>query len=55
MKKGKGGIVKALDRADHNYLHRVLEKMGFGHRLGGWIGRIYDRAVVLKLQFLPNA
>lgn len=50
MKRGKGGAVmsldlnKAFDRVDHTYLHRVLEEMGFGHRLRGWIRRMYDRA-----------
>uniref|UniRef100_A0A671TR16 Reverse transcriptase domain-containing protein n=1 Tax=Sparus aurata TaxID=8175 RepID=A0A671TR16_SPAAU len=51
MKERKGGIVmsldlnKAFDRVDHNYLHRVLERMGFGNRLGGWIKRLYNGAV----------
>ena len=51
MKSTKGGIVlsldlnKAFDRVDHSYLYRVLEKMGFGHRLVGWIKRMYDRAL----------
>ncbi len=51
MKEDKGGIVvsldlnKAFDRVDHGYLYRVLEKFGFGHRLIGWIRRMYDRAV----------
>ena len=43
MKERKWGIVmsldlnKAFDRVDQNYLHRVLERMCFGDRLGGWI------------------
>ena len=51
MKRDKGGIVvsldlnKAFDRVDHDYLYRVLDKFGFGHRLVGWIKRMYDRAV----------
>lgn len=51
MKGDIGGIVmsldlnKAFDRVDHIYLYRVLEKVGFGHRLVGWIRRMYDRAV----------
>jgi len=55
MKGGIGGIVvsldlnKAFDRVDHGYLYRVLETMGFGHRLVGWIRRIMrEQSVVLK-------
>lgn len=48
--QGKGIVVsldlnKAFDRVDHKYLYRVLEKMGFGQRLIGWIKRMYNRAV----------
>ena len=50
MKGGNGGIVvsldlnKAFDRVDHRYLYRVLEKVGFGHKLIGWIRKLYERA-----------
>ena len=51
MKAQNTGIVlsldlnKAFDRVDHKYLYRVLEAMGFGNRLIGWIKVMYDRAV----------
>ena len=50
MKGNKIGIVasldlnKAFDRVDHGYLYKVLDKVGFGNRMIGWIRRMYERA-----------
>jgi len=51
IKGGRGGIVmsidlnKAFDRVDHGYLYGVLGRVGFGHRMVGWIQRMYNNAV----------
>ena len=50
MKENGGGVVvsldlnKAFDRVDHGYLYKVLEKVGFGGRLIGWVRRMYEGA-----------
>ena len=50
MKGNNIGIVasldlnKAFDRVDHGYLYKVLDKVGFGNRMIGWIRRMYERA-----------
>ena len=50
MRENSEGIVvsldlnKAFDRVDHGYLYKVLEKVGFGDRMIGWVGRLYEGA-----------
>ena len=50
MKENGGGVVvsldlnKAFNRVDHGYLYKVLEKVGFGGRLIGWVRRMYEGA-----------
>ena len=47
---GQGGMVlgidwnKAFDRVEHRFLFRVLEKVGFGERMVGWVRRLYESA-----------
>lgn len=48
--KGEGIVLsldlnKAFDRVNHDYLFRVLETVGFGERMVGWIKRMYKGAV----------
>lgn len=40
---------KAFDRVEHQYLHKVLERFGFGHYFSNWIKVLYNNSVVSVL------
>lgn len=40
---------KAFDRVEHQYLHKVLERFGFGHYFSNWIKVLYNNSVASVL------